>query len=246
MEGWIKLHRKIVDTPLWISEPFSRSQAWIDLLILANSSDGFFFKRGIRVDVKRGQIGHDLDTLAKKWKWSRGKVNRFISMLEMDRQIVRQKTNVTTLITILNYNTYQSGSKANDITDSKTNGHQTIEQTDTNKNNKKEKKEKKIFVPNINTWENDFEIYLSELKSEYHKIINDVDFIKKQEKFYPNADIKLSIENAYENYWKTEQAWHHKKSKKPVPSKINWQSTLVNSIKFNSIEKSIKKDKMVR
>jgi len=35
MEGWIRLYRKMQDNPLWTSEPFTRGQAWIDLLMIA-------------------------------------------------------------------------------------------------------------------------------------------------------------------------------------------------------------------
>jgi len=143
-----------------------------NLLLIANSVDGFFFKRGIRVDVKRGQIGHDLDTLAKKWKWSRGKVNRFISMLEVDRQIVRQKSNVTTLLTVVNYELYQSSNKANDIPNNTTNGHQTVKQTDTNKKDKNEKKEKNNNIPEFSEFKdyallNQFNTNIKKLEFKY-------------------------------------------------------------------------------
>jgi hypothetical protein len=136
MSGWIKIHRKITENPLYFSEPFNRSMAWIDMILLANHSDNYFFKRGIRVDVKVGQIGYDLDTLGKRWQWSRGKVERFMQMLENDKQIVRQKTNVTTLISIVNYKEYQQDSKADSKANNKANG---------NKQELKELKEKNIY-----------------------------------------------------------------------------------------------------
>ncbi len=122
MSGWIKMHRKITENPLYFSEPFNRTMAWIDLLLLANHTDNFFFKRGIRVDVKIGEVGYDLDTLSKRWKWSRGKIERFLKMLENDNQIVRQKTNVTTLISIVNYDLYQSDNKASSKASDKASG----------------------------------------------------------------------------------------------------------------------------
>ena len=142
MEGWIKLHRKIVDNPYYFSEAFTRSQAWVDLLILANHKDNFFYIRGLKIDVKRGQIGFALENLAKRWKWSRGKAERFISELENAHQIVRQKGNATTLLTVVNYDIYQEEKKPNSKADSnpdskpdsKADGHQTVKQTDINKN----------------------------------------------------------------------------------------------------------------
>ena len=147
--GYISLHRKIEKNWTWFSEPFSRGQAWVDLILLANHKDGFYLKRSIRIEVKRGQVGWCLDSLAERWKWSRGKVERFIILLEKDNQVVRQKNNITTIISIVKYDSYQDSSKAsnkaNDKANDNANGHQTIKQvikqtitqTDTNNNDNK-------------------------------------------------------------------------------------------------------------
>ena len=79
----------------------------MDLVLLANHKEGIIRKRGIKVIVERGQLGHSERTLAKRWRWSRGKVRRFLDELETEQQIVPQKTNTTTLITIVNYEMYQ-------------------------------------------------------------------------------------------------------------------------------------------
>ena len=145
MEGWIKLHRKLVDNRLWLSEPFTRGQAWVDMLLLANHQDSFFRIRGVRVDIKRGQLGHSIPKLAERWKWSKGKVKRFLDELETDSQIDPQKNNVTSVITIVNYNAMQGGDtadgSANGVADGVANG----SQTDLNKNVKNVKNEKKII-----------------------------------------------------------------------------------------------------
>jgi|WetSurMetagenome_2_1015567.scaffolds.fasta_scaffold07149_14 hypothetical protein len=107
MIGWIKLYRKILDNPLWLSEPFTRAQAWIDLLLLANHKDSFFYVRGNKITVKRGEVGMSIRNLAERWQWSRAKVNRFINDLESEHQIEPQKNNITTLLSICNYNDYQ-------------------------------------------------------------------------------------------------------------------------------------------
>jgi hypothetical protein len=145
MEGWVKFHRRYLSSDLWLSEPFTKGQAWVDLFSIANHKDGFIRVRGNRVEVKRGQVAWSQLKLSKRWKWSRGKVRRFLDELEnIDEKIVQQKTRVTTLINILNYESYQSG----DTTD----GQQTVQQTDnrqyTNKNVKKEKK--RTVTPDVN------------------------------------------------------------------------------------------------
>lgn len=105
--SWIRLHRKIMDNPLYFAEPFSKMQAWIDLLLLANFADRVTFIRGNRVTIKRGQVAYSREWFSGRWRWSRGKIDRFFDMLERENMIGRQKSAVITCISILNYDTYQ-------------------------------------------------------------------------------------------------------------------------------------------
>ena len=134
MSGWIKLHRRLLQNKLWVSEPFTKGQAWVDLLMLASYEDKIFWKRGIEVQQKRGMVGISEIGLADRWHWSRGKVRRFLKWLENEQQIVQQKSKVTTLIIIKNYDEYQQDG----TTDSTTNG----QQTDTTKKLKESKEVK--------------------------------------------------------------------------------------------------------
>ena len=136
MEGWISLHRKIQENDLWLCEPFTRGQAWIDLLLLANHESGYFYKRGVKIDLKRGQVGWSELALSNRWKWSRNKVRKFLSELEKEQQIKQQKTNVTQILTLINYDKYQQK-------DNKQNNRRTTEgqQKDTNNNENNENNE---------------------------------------------------------------------------------------------------------
>ncbi len=102
----------------YFAEPFTKTMAWIDLLLLANHEDEYIVKRGIKILVKRGTVEYDLDSLAKRWRWSRGKVERYLTGRQTSNQTSNQKSNVTTLISIVNYEGYlENGSengKAND------------------------------------------------------------------------------------------------------------------------------------
>lgn len=106
--GWIKLFRKIQDSFLWKDKPFTKGQAWTDLLLLANYADSGIWIRGIYVEVKRGQLAYPQGTLGKRWGWKRKKVSCFLKLLENEHQIAHQTSNLTTLITIVNYEQYQS------------------------------------------------------------------------------------------------------------------------------------------
>ncbi|MDA8126073.1 MAG: hypothetical protein M0009_12895 [Deltaproteobacteria bacterium] len=154
--GWIKLHRAIMDHADWLSEPFTRAQAWVDLLLLANHKTGFIRRRGIMVAVERGQVGYSEVVLAERWQWSKGKVRRFISELTRLSQVSRKisektvpkKTSVSNLILIINYEKYQ-GSDTEDDTE---NGPKMVPEQE-----EKEGKEIKPFLSNS------AEVRLSEL-----------------------------------------------------------------------------------
>lgn len=153
--GWIKLPRSIMDDPIYFAEPFTRAQAWIDLLLLANYADGYFIVRGNRVNVKRGQIGRSQQNLAERWRWSRGKVDRFLTEMEKDGRIIQQKNRITSLISIVNFEYMYSMTQQNEQQTEQQTTHQTDINNKNNKNNnnntssfEEEKgKPQKRFVP---------------------------------------------------------------------------------------------------
>jgi len=93
-------------------------------------------------------------------------------MLEMDMQIVRQKTNVTTLISICNYETYQANGKAESNTISKAIS-KPNDKANGNKQERKELKEiKEIYIPEFSEFKeyalaNQFQTNLSKLEFKY-------------------------------------------------------------------------------
>lgn len=68
MNGWIKLHRKILNNDLWTAEPFTKGQAWVDLLLTA--------------DFDSGTISATISELSKRWKWTWHKTDRYLKDLE--------------------------------------------------------------------------------------------------------------------------------------------------------------------
>lgn len=223
MEGWIKLHRKITDNEFYFSEPFTRAQAWIDMLILANHKDGILFKRGIKVEIKRGQIGYNFKNLGKRWSWSRGKIDRFMDTLESSNQIVTQKTNVTTLISILNYEEYQGDGKANDKPISKpkgkANGHQTVSQTEPNKNvnnNNNENNDKNLFSDKNDFLENDY-----------------MPGIGKKEKIEIPKEFKNPFSDEFLKTWDTWKLYKKQQHKFEFKSEITEQASINNLSKLS-------------
>ncbi len=130
--GYIKLYRKSEENPLYFAEVFTKWQAWSDLILIANHKEKTLSIRGNLIKINRGQTAYSEDTLALRWKWSRGKVRRFINYLKTEQQIEQQQSNVLNILTIKNYDIYHG----NGTTDGTTDGQQTVQQTDTNNNDK--------------------------------------------------------------------------------------------------------------
>jgi hypothetical protein len=107
MFGFIALHRQITENELWLSERFTRAQAWIDLLLLANYKQSTIFIRGNEVHIVRGELCYSMVSLASRWKWNRRTVDSFLTWLEKRQMIHSRKNHITTVITILNYSLYQ-------------------------------------------------------------------------------------------------------------------------------------------
>jgi len=147
-----------------------------------------------------------LESLAKRWSWSRGKAERFINTLENEQQVVRQKTNITTLITIINFHLYQSDNNPNDNPNGNLNGHQiakqTVRQTDTNKKNKEEKK---IIYPDIfsEKRKNIFSLWINyriEIKKPY-KSQKSIPTLFKQWQNISDDEMELIINKSISNGW---------------------------------------------
>ena len=117
--GYIKLYRRIQDSEEWLLHKFDKPRAWIDLLLLAHYKDKPMLVRGIKIQVKRGEIAIAESTLAKRWQWSREKVRRFLNTLETRQQIVQQKNRVISTYLVVNYDLYQTTNETTNETTKK-------------------------------------------------------------------------------------------------------------------------------
>lgn len=177
MEGWVSIHRKITQNQLWLIEPFDKARAWIDLIILTNHKDNYIMVRGIRIDIKRSQVGWSEPKLAERWKWSRTKVRNFLKFLEIEQQITIKKNNVTQVITIVNYDQYQQNSTAKRQIKGQQSGTQkSPNNNDDNDNNGEKRKSegKKFLSPPIQTKK-----ILEERKRDFRAKIFSSDLITK-------------------------------------------------------------------
>ena len=107
-DGWIALHRQIQEHWIWNEKPFSRGQAWVDLLLLANHADTKAIFHGNLVNCRRGTVNRSILSLAERWGWSRKKTRNFIGLLERNEMVTTEGTTQGTTITIVNYGFFQN------------------------------------------------------------------------------------------------------------------------------------------
>lgn len=148
MQGWIRLHRQIMEGGLWDSkEPFDHRSAWVDLLLLANYQDKRIWVDGNVVTVECGQVITSVRKLAERWRWGVNRVRKYLKTLESENMVHKTSTTKYTLINIVNYQKYQGFADLEETptdtpTDTQT-GTEQIHRQITNNNIKKYNKEKK-------------------------------------------------------------------------------------------------------
>jgi hypothetical protein len=200
MEGWIKIYRKFAEWE-WF-EDSHMVHLFIYLLLSANHEEGTW--RGII--IKRGQLITGLNSLNKKTKISIRILRTCLDRLKKTKEIDIQTTNKYSIITICNFECYQSinGSTDKQIDKQTTFKRQTTDkQTTTNnntENNNNEKNDKNIYP----TFE-EFKIYALENNPEIN---------------VPALELKYKA-------W-IENNWRDGNNKKIV----NWKTKLLNTIPY--------------
>jgi len=137
MQGWVKLHRGFTDFE-WYKDA-NTTRVFLHLLITANHRQAKWQGNVIH----RGQLITSRDHLAEDLGLSVQSVRTSLLKLKKSENITIKSTNRFTVISICNYDTYQSkGDDANQPTNQQlTNNQPTInQQSTTNKNDKNEKK----------------------------------------------------------------------------------------------------------
>ena len=159
LDGYIKLHRKVLSNEMFLEMPFDRWRAFEFLMLNARNKPADIMITGKTIHLDVGQLIFGEDTLASKWGWSRGKVRRFLEQLESLNMIQRTGTPYGTVITIENYTMYQGGRTSNgtplrtedytaDGTGYETSGSTVLGTADGTgiKKEKKDKKDKNIII----------------------------------------------------------------------------------------------------
>ena len=105
--GWIKLNRQLLDHWVWREKIFSDGQAWVDMLLLANSRPGYIRSGDRLLEIPRGSFFRSIRRLSERWGWSAKRVYRFFETLESDGMIRFRGGSLGTLVEIVNYEEFQ-------------------------------------------------------------------------------------------------------------------------------------------
>ena len=109
--GFIKLHRSLTRHWLWSDKPFSKGQAWVDILLLATWKDSKELYRGKLVQRSPGEVSASILWFADRWGWHRDTVRRFLATLEADGMATIETTTQGTTLTVANWAMYQNGAQ---------------------------------------------------------------------------------------------------------------------------------------
>ena len=141
--GYIAIHRKILDNPVCYKDP-DYFTVWVTILLLAQHSKRKADFMGKSITLKPGQFITGRKFLARKTKVNESKIERIAKRLENEQQIEQQKTNKNRLITIINWNKYQKREQQNEqqVNNNRTTSEQ---QVNTYNNDNKEDKENNIY-----------------------------------------------------------------------------------------------------
>ena len=147
MEGWVKIHRKILDNPV-VCKDSDTLAIWIYLIINATHKEIDMLFKGKRITLKEGQLITGRKSIAKKLDIAESKVQRILKMFEIEHQIEQQTSSQNRLISILNWHKYQDNEQQ--IEQRVNNDRTTSEQRVNTNKNERIKECKNINLINLN------------------------------------------------------------------------------------------------
>lgn len=112
--NWIKVNRNLLDQPFWNEKPFSKGQAWIDLLLTVHWKTGYDWVGSRKRRACPGQKWITVRSLAERWGWNKSAVERFLAKLAETDRVTLTGTAYGTLLTLKNWGLYQRGETPNE------------------------------------------------------------------------------------------------------------------------------------
>jgi len=144
-EGWIKLHRCLLEKPIWACSTLEQKSMFITILLLANHAENEWEWNNKKYKCQPGQFITSLPSLAKTSGCSIQNVRTSLKRFKKYEFLTDEPTATGRLITVMNWEKYQA--KQDALTGEPTDGQQTPNRHLTpNKNDKNDKNDKEIYI----------------------------------------------------------------------------------------------------
>lgn len=104
LEDTVNIARSLAGHPDWIAEKFTRGMALVDLILLANNKDNQARLNGQLVNVPKGCLAWSVRGLAQRWKWDKGRVERYLRRLADEGTILRREDDLLQLRNYVEWN----------------------------------------------------------------------------------------------------------------------------------------------
>lgn len=148
-DGWIKLHRCILDKPIWSCSTVEQKTILVTILLLANYLPNDWEWKGEKFKCQPGQFVTSSFKLAEASGCSRQNIRTALKRFQDYGFLTYESTKTGILITVVNWAFYQAKDKEpnQDANQQLTNSQPTAnQQLTTIKNTKKDKKEE-VYMP---------------------------------------------------------------------------------------------------
>jgi len=217
--GWIKLHRKIIESEIWTQKPAWWLKVWNYIILKANHSGGSKFKPGENFFTFQ-RIYADCNLIAEGVKYR--SVDNVIRTLKLNAMITTQKTTRGIIIKVCNWERYQ-GEENSENDEPNANGTTGERHTnDTiNKNKELRIKKKKEEKKNIKKKFLDF-VFLAE--PEHKKLIEKFGSDSAHERIEKLNEYIGSKGVKYSSHYFTILSWDRRDKEKLNPKKRKHQA----------------------
>lgn len=225
MEGWIKLHRKMIEWE-WYDD-INTKTLFLHLLLTANHQD----KKWRGIEIKRGQKLTSLEHLAKETHLTLQQVRTSLNKLKSTSEITIKSTSKNTLVSIEKYSDYQDDNFENNkqITNKITNEQQTnnkqitTNNNDNNDNNDKNIYKKKFIPPTLEE--------IKEYAKQKNMTLNPEEFYN----YFTEGNWIDSKGNKVKNWKQKMLTWNNYKQKQDKKDFQNYEQRNENTIDFNKL-----------
>ena len=112
MDGWLRLHRELINKPIWLNSTPEQKTILITLLSMANFKDNEWEWNGNKFNVSKGQLVTSLDGIVKHCGIgvTIQNVRTALKRFEKLGFLTNESTKSGRLITIVNWSVYQTDS----------------------------------------------------------------------------------------------------------------------------------------